>query len=346
MRHFKHLSHTDRLRIEAMTRQKLPAAEIARTVRAHVSTVYRELKRGVYERLNPDLTTAAAYSPDIAHERYRRNLAAKGPGLKIGKDHRLARHIEHKIAIEKYSPAAVLGEIKARGLSFDTSVCASTLYSYIDGGVFLSITNKSLPVKGVRPRTYKRVRAAARPPRGESIEKRPDVIGARETFGHWEMDCVQGKKQTKRTLLVLTERLTRHELVRPIPEKTAPCVVAALDALERRFGKAFRDLFRSVTVDNGSEFSDCAGMERSAFGAGPPRTKLYYCHPYHAAERGSNENQNRLIRRHFPKGTSFEGVPDADIERVQDWINNYPRKIFGWRTAADLFREHTGHLRI
>ena len=120
MRRFKHLSKTDRLRIEAHTRDKKSPKEIAEILGVHVSTIYRELKRGQYEHLNSDYTTEMRYSPDIAEERYRENLKAKGPDLKIGKDHRLAEHIETKIADEKYSPAAVLGEIKAQGLQFST----------------------------------------------------------------------------------------------------------------------------------------------------------------------------------------------------------------------------------
>lgn len=82
------------------------------------------------------------YSPDIAHDRYRENLKAKGPELKLGKDRKLAEYIEHKIADEQYSPAAVLGRIKAKGLKFNTTISVNTLYSYIEKGVFLRITTK------------------------------------------------------------------------------------------------------------------------------------------------------------------------------------------------------------
>ena len=77
-----------------------------------------------------------------------------------------------------------------------------------------------------------------------------------------------------------------------------------LDRIERRMGAGFRQVFRSITVDNGSEFQDCAGMERSKR-ARKPRTKSYYCHPYSAYERGSNEHMNRIIRRFFPKGQAL-----------------------------------------
>ena len=151
------------------------------------------------------------------------------------------------------------------------------------------------------------------------------------------MDCVIGKKGTKRVLLVLTERYTRNELIRLMKDKTAQSVVSALDGIEKQYGKKlFSKVFKTITVDNGSEFADCKGIERTYNNRGN-RTKVYYCHPYTSCERGSNENQNRLIRRHYPKGTSFERVKPAEIQRVEEWINNYPRKIFNFHTSAELY---------
>ena len=339
MRRFKHLSKTDRLRIEAHIKDKKEPKEIAEIIGVHVSTIYRELKRGQYEHLNSDYTTEMRYSPDIAEERYRENLKAKGPDLKIGKDHRLAEHIETKIADEKYSPAAVLGEIKAQGLQFNTTISVNTLYSYIEKGIFFRLTNKDLPVKANRKRGYRKVKEAARPPKGDSIEKRPEEIAKRETFGHWEMDTVVSARPSKKVLLVLSERLTRDEIVRQLPDKTAASVVQALDELERACGPAFSTIFQSITCDNGTEFSDCPGIERSCTGQGN-RTKAFYCHPYSAYERGSNENANKLIRRFLPKGTSFEALTPEEVAAIEVWVNRYPRKILQFMSAGAVFREH------
>jgi len=195
-----------------------------------------------------------------------------------------------------------------------------------------------LPRKGKNKRTYERVEPS-KAPRGESIEKRPKEINDRITFGHWEMDTVVGGRKSKKVLLVLTERLTRREIIIKLPDKTSASVVKALNRLERKYGRKFSSVFKSITIDNGSEFADCKGMEQSIFGK-KTRTKLYYCHPYSAYERGSNENQNILIRRFFPKGSSFDNVKNSYIQRVEDWINKYPRAIFGYRTASNLFDEY------
>ena len=312
---FNHLSIDARLKIEGWLRVGVKPRQIAELLHCHVSTIYREMKRGTYEHLNSDYTTEIRYSPDIAETQYRLNLSAKGAQLKIGNDHRLADFIENKIIKEKYSPAAVLGEIRDQGLEFDTTICVTTLYSYIDKGIFLRLTNKNLPVKRNKKKHPKKVRAC-RASRGESIEHRPAEVAERLTAGHWEMDCVEGKKGTKKTLLVLTERKTRKEIIRLMPDKTAKSVIAALDRLERRLGAVmFRKIFQSITIDNGSEFSDCEGIERSCI-SGKKRTKAYYCHPYSSYERGSNENQNKLIRRFYPKGYDFSKTSAAAIAAI------------------------------
>ena len=179
---------------------------------------------------------------------------------------------------------------------------------------------------------------AKRPPRGESIENRPEEIAKRITFGHWEMDSVEGKKGTKKTLLVLTERKTRNEIIRLMKDKTAASVVNALNDLERQLGpELFAQIFQTITVDNGSEFSDYEGIEKSTVLKDGKRTKVYFCHPYSAYERGSNENQNRMVRRHYPKGYDFTNTTPAEIRKLEKWINNYPREMFDFYTSAELY---------
>lgn len=340
---FKHLTKADRIKIEALLKAGHSIKEIADLLHVHRSTIYREVKRGIFTALNSDLTTEERYSPDIAEDKYRENLKSKGGVLKIGNDIKLANYIEDKIINEDYSPAAVLGEIKAHGKEgeFKTTICVTTLYSYIDKGIFLRLTNKNLPVKKNKKRKYNKVnkqqtRAAA----GTSIEKRPDEVEERKEFGHWEMDSVIGKRgKSKNSLLVLTERKTRAEIIFKLPEHTAAEVVSAVDRLERKWGELFKQVFKTITVDNGSEFAYCEELERSILNEGEQRTKLYYCHPYSSWERGTNEVTNKLVRRKIPKGENFDSKTDEEIQNIENWINNYPRRIHEYRTAGELFTE-------
>lgn len=101
----------------------------------------------------------------------------------------------------------------------------------------------------------------------------------------------------------------------------------------------FPSIFKSITFDNGTEFAAAEGLERSCVNKRLPRTKVYFCHPYSSWERGTNENTNGMIRRRFPKGTNFAAVTNAQIAQAENWINNYPRKILGYKSSEIVFRE-------
>lgn len=349
-RPYKCLSWTQRLQLEAYLKANLPKKQIAQLLGVHISTVYREEKRGLCQQKETAYDVyrdkyyvyKSRYSPEIAERKYKQNLQARGVSLKIGNDFELANYIENRIVDDDLTPLSVLGEIKRKKLPFKTSICVRTLYNYIEKGVFLRLDLKHLPLKGNQKPHNRAVQKAAKPPRGESIEKRPNEVLQRNSFGHWEMDCVIGK--TLETLLVLTERLTKKEIIMKIPNKKTESIVKALDILERKYGKRFKSIFKTITVDNGVEFSDCKGMEKSVYGDNEKRTKFYYCHPYCSCERGTNERMNREIRRKFPKGTNFSKVTKKNVQSVEDWINNYPRFILGFATSNELFENYLSTL--
>lgn len=337
---FKHLSQNDRIKMETMLNSGHKVVEVAEYLHVHRSTIYREIKRGEYTHRNSDYTEETRYSSDLGQKNHDWNAQGKGRNIKIGNDRPLAEYIEGKIIEDKYSPEAALAAAAESGIEFTTSISVRTLYRYIDKGIFLKLTNKDLPVKGKRKKHNKRVKVQKRASAGESIENRPDEVKDREIFGHWEMDTVKGKQGvTKSCMLVLTERKTRDEIIVKLPDQKAASVVEAIDKLERKWGDMFTKVFRSITVDNGVEFSDYEGLERSILHEGEKRTFLFYCHPYSSWERGTNENNNRLIRRHIPKGEDFDEKQGRDIEYIENWINNYPRGILGFKTSAQLFEE-------
>ena len=342
-RNFKQLTFTNRLQLETMLKLKTPKRIIAETLGVHISTIYREIKRGTFEKKKSvwdcfgekTFVYKKTYSPDIANEKYLQNLRAKGAPLKIDKDIEFANYIENRIVNDGLTPLAVLGEIKAKRLQFKTSISINTLYSYIYKGVFLRLSMKYLPLKkDFKPKQKKLVVRKA--PRGLSIEQRPEEVKERNTFGHWEMDCVLGKREKSKVLLVLTERLSRKEIIMDMKDQTSSSVVHCLNILERNYGKLFPKIFRSITVDNGSEFSDYYGLEKSSYGK-RKRTTVYYCHPYSSSERGTNERMNREIRRKFPKGIDFNRITSEEVKSVETWLNNYPRGILNYQTPNSVF---------
>lgn len=342
MKGYRHLTEHDRNKIAKMKKEGATLREIGAALHVSAATVCREIKRGTYTYMNADYIEVTEYIPERSHQRYRANMEAKGPGLKIGNHRDYAEKLEELIVDQDFSPSAALHEIENHPEiygDFGIRVCRQTLYSYVDKRIFARLTNKDLPFKGSRRKTKtKHIHRMKSASKGDSIEKRPEEVNTRQEPGHWEMDLVVSCRGGHKCLLVLTERVTRQEIMRLIPDKTAGSVVRALNTIERKYGKLFPAVFKSITVDNGSEFADCAGLEQSVLKKRAKRTKIYYCHPYCSSERGSNEKQNQMIRRKFPKGTNFDKVSPKEVKMVEDWLNRYPRKILGWYSSADMFR--------
>ena len=144
-------------------------------------------------------------------------------------------------------------------------------------------------------------------------------------------------------LLVLTERMTRRQIIVRIPDKTQKSVVRALDRLECRADNIFATM-RSLTCDNGCEFLDSGSIERSALNHETSRTNLYFAHPYSAFERGTGENANRIIRRFIPKGSDIGHYTLKQIQAVEDWMNNLPRESLHGKTAAEAQRDQLARI--
>lgn len=348
-RFYNHLTWSERLQIEEMTRHGYTVMKIAKAMNRSRGTIYNELKRGQYLHRKRDyLPEEIRYSSDLAQRKAEDNLKVRGTQMKICNDYDYADFLENMILEKGLSPAAVLGQLKAQKKEdrFKTKICLRTLYNYIDKGVFLHLTNKDLPVKGKRKRGYRKIkRIQKRSSIGTSIDFRSEDIKDRQEFGHWEMDTVVGKRGISRhSLLVLTERRTRKEIIRKLKSHTAAAVCEELDLLERKLGaQTFSSLFKTITVDNGTEFSYADRMEKSIY-SDQKRTSVYYCHPYCSWERGSNEVANKMIRRKIPKSTNFDHLNDDEIAAIEKWMNDYPRKIFDFHTANEIFEREVMNL--
>ena len=329
MRKQHYMTEQERHQLEAMRRNKIPVREIARQLGFCERTIYYELKRGSYIH-TCKYWDEVRYSAQKGQQIHRYNQTAKGRPLKIGSDHTFAAYIEHKIIVDRYSPAAALAA--ARRYNFQTRICVSTLYSYIDKRVFLTLTNKHLWDKRRKKQEKDDTEKRIAHPKLPSIENRPAYIGQRSERGHWEMDLIIGKAETKPVLLTLTERYSRQELIFKLPDRRAATIRGVFDRLERQH-KDFAQRFKSLTTDNGGEFLEYDKLCRSIYGGS--RFQVWYCHSYSAWEKGSVENHNRMIRRFFPKGTDFSKVSKKRIAAVQDWMNNYPRKILDWQTPNE-----------
>ena len=173
----------------------------------------------------------------------------------------------------------------------------------------------------------------------KSIHKRPEKIDRNEEFGHWEIDCVEGKKDSKKTYMTLLERITKKYIVIEMKEHTNKYIKEAIDSLEEEYGKNFKKIFKSMTTDNGHEFLNYESIEKSRYEKDEKRTVVYYADPYSAWQKGMNENCNGILRRFIPKGTDLNKISSDKLKSILKKINGKPRAKLGYETADELFEK-------
>lgn len=341
-RHFKQINFQQRQLIERWYAQKVPIVDIAQRLGMHRSSIYRELRRGRVKHLDSELREFYTYSADFSEERHEENMTAKGTQIKIGFNHDLVKQFNSLIFNHHMSLYAARQVLIGRGIH--VPVCTRTLYNYVHAFGFPLTPRQLFHPSRKKQKIRIRKRLAMNTIEATSIDKRPQFINDRSEIGHHEMDTVVGPPGSKHVLLVLTERVTRFEHILILKDKSARSVCKALDRLERYYGSRFNELFKSITCDNGCEFSDAVGIVKSCRRKSP-RTRLFYAHPYCASERGSNENANRLIRRFLPKGTNLASLRQCDLDHLAMWMNRYPRKILNGASAFQLFKAYSFHCR-
>jgi len=331
-----HLTFRDRTAMETLIRVHWPHgrrivwAQLGRHMGRSWRIVRAEYHRGKVINRDSKLIEYNTYSAEKGQAEADALAANKGPRMRL--TNTLAERLRYWIVDEKLSPYVAVMRMRKEGHAWVP--CVRTVYTAIARGD-LEIIRANLPYGTLRmkPRHPGR-RMAYRTLRGKSIDERPQAAACRAEYGHWEMDTVVGPSRGSGTcLLVLTERATRMEIIRRLPDRTQRSVLRALRNLERQPDNPFAHM-KSLTSDNGSEFWDFEAIERSTLNPKHTRCSLYYTHPFSAFERGTNENNNRLIRRFIPKGTDLASFTPKQIATIELTINTMERQILGGLSAS------------
>ena len=334
----KYITEIERYRIETMLDDGLKPKEIAQRLNKHYTTIYREIKRGTVTLISTNLVPYDKYCADYSQTIHTQNSHNKGVNPRYT-DISMLDKITHLIAQKRYSPYAVSRLLKAENP--DISICKGTIYNYINSKK-LNIKSYQMPYnKSRKGRKKSEPRHSYKLLSRPIIEDRPPEALDRKSFGHWELDTVvSGKNKGNSCLLVLTERSTRYEIIRKLPNLKTETVVKEINSLEKDFGyRNFSNTFKSITCDNGVEFSDWKGIIKSCISK-KHRTNIYFCHAYASYERGSNENNNKLIRRFIPKGSDISKVSDKEVKYIENWINNYPRELFNGLSSIEYLKQN------
>lgn len=310
-----HFTRDDRVLLAKLKLSGLSVRSCARILGFHPSSIYRELKRGV-------ANTACGYDVRIARKR------AKQLRCAANQQHRRlnAAEAERIVALlrQYYSPDQA-GQ--AVGLSH------STIYRWLwaQSKAFIRSMWQFLRHKKLRRKYGTKRREQQRELRKKRwIEERPKTIDNRLFFGHWEGDTVRGKDNSG-YLVTLVERKSGYALVGFIPHATKEAFRLKAEELLAPLPKHLK---RSLTLDNGTEMNDYEELEQHT------GMTIYFAHPYHSWERGSNENFNGLLRQFFPKGSDFSSITNKQVDLAVNLLNTRPRKRHDYRSPAELLKPY------
>lgn len=343
---YHHLTKNDRIKIESLINQKdkngkrlFNNTHIANYLGVHKSTISRELRKRRKEKMyiRTGKTKTMPYTAQYAQEdaEFKRGLS-KGE-YKLRKNKKLAKFIEDKIKIDKWAPDVIVGYMETHKYferdGFEP-ITTPTIYNDIRYGIINVKLEDTRRMKYKAEYKYHDKSDLPESKAEYSINNRPEEIDKRLYFGHFELDTViSTSKGNHEFLMTLTERKTRFEIIFKLKGKTAKEVVNKFNKMKEFMKNHYNKIFKSITTDNGTEFSDFLNIIKDT------KTKIYFCHPYCSGEKGTNEKHNSMIRYFIPKGTLIENYSYKEINKIAEWLNNYPRKILNYKTPLEALQE-------
>lgn len=311
---YTQLTQDDRINIYIFLQQEFTYSEIAKKIGKSKSTISREIERN---------TGGRGYRWKQAH-----NYAIFRKSYSL-KNVRLTKLIEKKIKSKlsiRWSPEQISNWLFVNeniSISHETIYRIVRLDRRLGGSLYKNLRQGSRR----RRKTY----ASGKTLKGSiknrvSIDKRPKIVELQKRIGDFEGDTIVGKNH-KGSLVTLVDRKSLYLKMYLLPDRTASSVTCAIcKVLEK-----VKDQLHTLTFDNGKEFAYHEVIAEKL------DAKVYFANPYSYWQRAINENTNGLIRQYFPKKTDFSKLTQKDIERVENEINNRPRKKLGFKTPTEIF---------
>ncbi len=314
MESYHQLTQHERYIIASMRQARNSVVQMADRLGRHRSTVYRELRRN-------KSTYDGHYGAEKAHSyavaRCRR--CRRGPQY----SHQELSRVEAMLW-NWWSPQQMSGVLRRQT---GMQISAQTIYRHVKrdkrrGG---SLWEQMRIMSKFGRKRYGRPDSRGKLAGKRHISERPEAAQDRKRIGHWEGDTVMGS-DLRHCVLTLVERKTGYAIIKKLTARSKEqASLAALQAVVELPGR-----FKTITFDNGTEFHDYKLIERNS------DVKCYFATPYHSWERGTNENTNGLIRQYLPKGSSMAHVTQSDCIRIQQSLNDRPRKRLGYQNPASL----------
>jgi IS30 family transposase len=318
MNSYHQLTQEERYAIAGLCMAGHSQAEIARCLGRSPSTICREFHRNLTHH-DGNYRAEKAHSYAVARRRRcrrRAHFSASDMATVAG------------LLRRKWSPEQIAGTLRKRGTLL---ISHETIYRRIrwDKRIGGDLWRHTRIMSKFGRKRYRSIDSRGVLPGKRHISERPPEVALRKVFGHWEGDTVIGQDK-HHSILTLVERMTGFTILKKLSDRNTSEVNRAATRAIRRHCRRFKTL----TLDNGTEFHNYAALEQCF-----PVT-IYFATPYHSWERGSNENLNGLLRQYLPRGTCFRHVTQAQCDHIADDLNHRPRKRLDFDTPAQLYHRH------
>lgn len=303
-----------------------------RAIGEHLGRSHTSISRELKKHCTPAMKR---YTPRLAQEKTQQMRQQRGRRSRL-KNQFIRDYVEEKIKL-KWSPEQIAGRLKR---DHRQAISHEAIYQYIYSRVQREGYGVKVEGEDLRPylrRSHKRRRRKYIPHGDEqgklrnrtSIEKRPKYIEKRKQAGHWESDSMVSC-QSSAGLNSIVERSTGFLGLRKIANGSAAETAVAITANLLPLPNSLR---RTITSDNGKENAEHERISAML------SLQWYFCHAYASHERGTNENTNGLVRDYLPKKTDFALVSDERIQKIEDLLNDRPRKRLEYKTPREVFNQ-------
>ena len=313
MKTYTHLQFEERFTIEKLFEADVKIREIAEFLDRSPNTISHEIKnnsvKGVYD--------AAEAQQKVGQRRWR----AKRQCLKVALDSFLVRFVEEKLE-KKWTPEGISGYLK-RDLGITCSGKAIRKFIESRGLEYRLFWRWNKKKGGPKRQTHKPANDGRK-----YLDIRPDTGSE---VGHYELDFIVSKHSSY-VLLVATDRLTKHSVVKKLPNRKRHTISAA-------FSEMFcNSVVRSITTDNDIAFTHWRALEEII------HAPIYFCHPYHSWEKGLVENTNRWVRCFVPKRRDIASVTQEELDEIHCFLNDRPRECIDFRIPSEYHYQLTSVL--
>lgn len=314
------LKYYDRQQLEYWLRTKQSLRAIGKIMNRDHTVLAREIKRnGNGDRKKYRADTAQRLSEKRKHQQHKGKLD-KYPELK-------------EVVIEglkkEWSPDVIAGKMKSEKKRIRISHESIYNYIYNRDGRYEGLYKYLRQAKPKRQKFKSRKNGKISLPERISIHERPDFINERKRYGDWESDSIIFSGQ-RMILSVQSERKSKLIRMHKAPNKTAEETV---NALVKTAESVSKDIFLSVTFDNGTEGAKHTEIKKE-YGI-----DTYFCDPFSSWQKGGVENANKLIRHYLPRKTDLSKLTDRDIYEIQEKLNNRPRRCLDYKSPNEIINK-------